>query len=410
MELDTMNVAVLNAGSGSQKLARFELGHEIPAEPMPPVWSAHINATAPGQPEGKLWVEIAAAGSHRRITVSKDLSFAEKVEHLLALLQAEAPPGRTLDAIAHRVVHGGSKYAAAVPVTAEVERDIEALAVFAPLHNPDNLAGIRIARRCLGEAVRSYAVFDTAFHQTLPAAAYVYPGPYQWLEQGIRRYGFHGSSFRWASERAAVLLGREGDPALKLVICHLGGGCSLAATIGGRSIDTTMGLTPLDGVAMCTRPGALDPGILLHLMKQGMAYDELETLLNKNSGLKGLSGLQGDTRIIRSHAEAGDEQARLALDVFVHRLSAGVGQMIAALGDRPDAIIFTDVIGEGEPGLRARVCAAFAHLGIVIDASKNAAAVPDSDVAAEDSAVRVLIIHCREEWQIATECFHCARG
>jgi len=403
-----MNIAVLNAGSGSQKLARYELGNGIPAEPMRPAWSAHVNTTAPDQPEGKLWVEITAAGEHRRVTISKDLLFPEKVEHLLALLQAGAPPGFSLGAIAHRIVHGGSKYAAAVPVTAEVEQDIEAMAAFAPLHNPDNLAGIRIARRFLGEAVRSYAVFDTAFHQTLPEAAYAYPGPYHWLGQGIRRYGFHGSSFRWASQRAAALLRREGDAGLKLIICHLGGGCSLAATVGGRSIDTTMGLTPLDGVAMCTRPGSLDPGILIHLLKGGMAVDELETLLNKNCGLKGLSGLPGDTRVICAHAEAGDERARLALDVFVHRLNAGVGQMIAALGDRPDAIIFTDVIGESEPTLRTRVCGAFAHLGVTIDPSKNAAATPDSDVATAGSAVRVLIIHCEEEWQIATECFHCA--
>lgn len=405
-----MNIAVLNAGSGSQKLVRFELGNDIPAEPTSPVWSAHVNATAPDQPEGELWIEIDAAGEHRRITISKDLSFAEKVEKLLALLQADAPIGFKLDAIAHRVVHGGSKYAAAMLVTAEVEQDIEALAAFAPLHNPDNLEGMRVSRRCLGEAVRSYAVFDTAFHQTLPAAAYAYPGPYEWLGQGIRRYGFHGSSFRWASQRAAALLGRAGDESLKLVICHLGGGCSLAATIGGRSIDTTMGLTPLDGVAMCTRPGSIDPGILLHLLKGGMAVDELGTLMNKNCGLKGLSGLPGDTRVIRAHAETGDEHARLALDVFAHRLTAGVGQMIAALGDRPDAIIFTDVIGESEPGLRAKVCGAFAHLGIMMDTSKNAEAAPDSDVATAGSAVRVLIIHCEEEWQIATECFQCARA
>ena len=306
---------------------------------------------------------------------------------------------------APRAAPGGPACAGAPRGDGHVEAAIERLAAFSPLHNRSNLEGVRVARGALGGDAPQFAVFDTAFHRTLSDAAATYAGPYAWREKKIRRYGFHGSSFRGANARAAQLLGRAtDDPELRLVLCHLGGGCSLCATVGGRSVDTTMGFTPLDGIAMCTRSGAVDPGILLYLLREGMSVDELEKTLNQESGLKGLSGLPGDTRVIVPEVERGNVRARLAFDVFVHRLRAGIGAMLAALGGkRPDALVFTDGIAEDEPAVRAAACAAFGFLGLELDAAKNAASPPDADVATAGSAVRVLIVKARENWQIARE-------
>jgi acetate kinase len=229
-------------------------------------------------------------------------------------------------------------------------------------------------------------------------------GPFEWLEKGIRRYGFHGTSFRWASGQAARLLKRENDPALRLIICHLGGGCSLAATVGGKSVDTTMGFTPMDGIAMCTRSGALDPGILLFLMRENLGVDKLEQTLDRESGLQGLSGLPGDTRILLPEADKGNHRAKLAMDVFVHRLQGGIGQMMASLGGRPDAIVFTDAIGEDEPAVRMRACEPFKFMGAAVDPEKNGASPLDSDISLPKAPVRVLIVKSREDWQIAKEC------
>ena len=267
-----------------------------------------------------------------------------------------------------------------------------------------NLAGIRVVRKVLGQGLPQIAVFDTAFHQTLPPAAFTYAGPREWLERGIRRYGFHGTSFRWASERAAQLLKRKDDRELRLILCHLGGGCSLCATVGGRSIDTTMGFTPLDGIAMSTRSGAVDPGILIYLLREGATADEIELTLNEESGLKGVSGLSGDTRILSPKAAQGDPHAKLALDVFLHRLRGGIGQMLAALGAPPHALVFTDAIAEDEPAIRAAACEPFAFLGLHLDAGRNAASSLDADLATEKSPVRILLIASREAWQIAREC------
>ncbi len=289
-------------------------------------------------------------------------------------------------------------------MTPLVVRRIHQLEAFAPLHNGHNLTGYRVAKRLLGTRTPQVAVFDTAFHRSLAPPAYTYAGPSAWLKRDIRRYGFHGTSFKWSSERAARLLGRAGDRSLKLVLCHLGGGCSLCATRGGRSVDTTMGFTPLDGIAMCTRSGAIDPGIVFYLLRSGQTVDEIEQLLNQESGLKGLSGLSGDTRLLTASRRARDPRAALAWDVFVHRLQAGIGQMIAALGAKPDALIFTDAISEDEPLIRAAACAPFGYLGLKLDAAKNRRSALDSDLSARGSAVRVLLVKSREAYQIAREC------
>jgi acetate kinase len=307
--------------------------------------------------------------------------------------------------VGHRVVHGGTEFDRAVVVDADVETVIQRLAAFAPLHNPVNLEGIQVARELLGSKIPQIAVFDTSFHRTLSEAASTYPGPFDWLQKGIRRYGFHGTSFRWASSQAARLMKREDDRALRLIICHLGGGCSLAATIGGKSVDTSMGFTPLDGIAMCTRSGALDPGILLFLMRENPDVNKLENTLDRESGLQGLSGLPGDTRILVPEASKGNQRAKLAMDVFMHRLQAGIGQMIASLDGRPDAIVFTDAIGEDEPLVRSRACEPFKFIGVEVDLEKNATSPLDADISLRNAPVRVLIVKSREDWQIARECY-----
>ena len=404
-----MNLLVLNSGSGSHKCSLFRIGNNFPVEPLEPVWKAVIMATAPGSTAQELSVTIECEGRKaERQTLPSSLSSMKRVEYLLKRLREDKSSilkdTSEIDMIGHRVVHGGTEYEKAVVVDADVESVIQRLSVFAPLHNPINLEGIQVAREILGSKIPQVAVFDTSFHRTLSKAASTYPGPFDWLKKGIRRYGFHGTSFRWASGQAARLLERESDPELRLIICHLGGGCSLAATIGGKSVDTTMGFTPLDGIAMCTRSGALDPGILLFLMRENPDIDKLQNTLDRESGLQGLSGLPGDTRILVPEAGKGNERAKLAMDVFIHRLQAGIGQMMASLDGRPDAIVFTDAIGEDEPLVRSRACEPFKFIGVEIDPEKNSTSPLDSDISRPKTPVRVLIVKSREDWQIAREC------
>jgi len=404
-----MNLLVLNSGSGSHKCSLFRTGETLPVQALEPVWKAVIMATDPGSTSQELSLTIEGEGLKKeRKTLPADLSSRKRVQYLLKRLQDEQASilkgTAGIDVVGHRVVHGGTEFDKAVLVDAHVESVIQRLAVFAPLHNPVNLEGIQAAREIFGSAIPQVAVFDSSFHRSLSEAAATYPGPYEWLKKEIRRYGFHGTSFRWASGRAARLLGRENDPELRLIICHLGGGCSLAATVGGKSVDTTMGFTPMDGIAMCTRSGALDPGILLYLMRQDSDVDALEKTLDRGSGLQGLSGLPGDTRILIPEASKGNLRAKLAMDVFLHRLQAGIGQMMASLNGRPDAIVFTDAIGEDEPLVRSRACEPFKFVGVEVDLEKNATSPMDTDISIAKSPVRVLIVKSREDWQIALEC------
>jgi acetate kinase len=301
-------------------------------------------------------------------------------------------------AVGHRIVHGGARFVEPVMIDANVVDEIDALAKLAPLHNAPGLVGIRVARAKLPD-VPQVACFDTAFHATMPDAARAYGGPYEWLEAGLRRYGFHGLSHEHATTRSAGLLGRSRDD-LRLVSCHLGGGCSIAAVSGGRSVDTTMGFTPLDGLVMATRSGSVDPGLLLHLLRQGTSVDELDDLLERRSGLSGLSGLGADLREVVAARDDGNERSRLAVDVFVHRLVTGIGAMIGALGGL-DAIVFTGGIGEHSAEIRARAAAAFAWLGADVDDYANAAASGDADVSTPEARVRVLVVTAREDLVIA---------
>lgn len=331
----------------------------------------------------------------------------ESVDDLVrSLIRGDTPALRSLDAIdivGHRIVHGGAALVDSVRVTADVRSTIERATEHAPEHNARALHALDDASRLLGARVPHVAVFDTAFHITLPPAAYTYAGPFEWLARGIRRFGFHGISHRYAAHRASHLLRRDVN-ALRVVTCHLGSGCSLAAVRNGRSVDTTMGFTPLDGVAMSRRSGAVDPGILIHLLRrEGHSAESLDRMLNHDSGLAGLSGTSGDMREVLAAIDSGNERARLALDVYVHRIGQAIAAMAASMNGL-DALVFTGGVGENAPGVRAAVCEGLAFLGIALDSATNARTVTDAVCSANDAKVAVLVVHAEENWAVAQEC------
>jgi acetate kinase len=305
--------------------------------------------------------------------------------------------------VGHRIVHGGPHYEEPVLITTEVKSAIASVSEFAPLHNGAELEGMAIVEELAG-SIPQVAVFDTGFHRQMPLAAAVYPGPYQWFESGIRRYGFHGINHQYCARRASQMLRRDLN-SLRLVTCHLGNGCSLAAIREGRSIDTTMGFTPLDGLMMGTRSGSVDPGILTYLIRQGrLRGQEIDDVLNRKSGLLGISGISGDMREIIEAVKRGRGRAKLAFDIFIHRLQAGIGAMAAVLGGI-DVLVFTAGLGENSPDVRAATCRNLEFLGLRLDAEANARLSPDEDLAALNSQARILVIRAQEEWAIAGECW-----
>ncbi len=317
------------------------------------------------------------------------------------LWQMTGSPGE-VDAVAHRVVHAGAEYRKTTWLTGDVRKGIAANAELAPAHNALALAGIGAMDALLKDPSRQLAVFDTGFHATLAPEAYVYPGPYEWLDQGIRRYGFHGISHAHASRRAAELLHRPLS-SLRLITCHLGNGCSLAAIRNGQSIDTTMGFTPADGLMMGSRCGSIDPGIVVRLLRHGaVSADRLDQIINRESGLNGISGVSGDMREILAAIDTGNERAKLAFDIYAHRLCRETGAMLAVLGGI-DALVFTGGVGENCPPLREQVCRQFSFAGLVLDAEKNARAIPDVDIAQPNSSVRVLVVRANEELEMARQ-------
>ena len=275
--------------------------------------------------------------------------------------------------VGHRIVHGGKEYREATLLTPEVRAAIARQVEFAPAHNRFELEAIAAVDKVLGAGTRQVAVFDTGFHATLPPAAYVYPGPYEWLDQGIRRFGFHGINHRYASRRAAQIIGREPE-SLRMIVLHLGNGASLAAVRGGKSIDTTMGFTPLEGLMMGTRSGSVDPGIVLYLLRHGgHTAEQLDRVLNQESGLLGLSGISGDMREILAAMAAGNSRAQLAFDVYAHRLTREAGAMAAVLGG-VDALVFTGGVGENTPLLREALSKQLAFLGLRLIRKERGAA------------------------------------
>ena len=320
----------------------------------------------------------------------------------MRLILESIPDPSKIVVVGHRVVHGGSVFAQATLITADVEAKIGALSSLAPLHNPPNLEGIRAARAALPD-IAHVAVFDTAFHQTLAPEAYAYAIDAEIATRySVRRYGFHGTSHRFVAEEAAHFLDRP-LVELKLIIFHLGNGASVCAVDGGRSVETSMGMTPLEGLVMGTRSGDLDPGALFHLHREsGMGVDELDDLLNRRSGLLGLAG-RGDMRDVLAAVRAGDAAARLALDVYVHRLRHYLGAYIALLGG-VDAIVFTAGVGENSAVVRAKALARLQALGIRLDASLNDSSDRGARrISAEDSAISVLVVPTNEELEIARQ-------
>ncbi|MFL5327580.1 MAG: acetate/propionate family kinase [Gemmataceae bacterium] len=375
-----MSILLLNAGSSSLKAMLAEDdGRAL----------AHAHA------------DWAGAQTNYRMTLEDEKPRAETVSwkgHAKAvewLLTDLSTQRFSMRAVGHRVVHGGS-FTEAVRITPLVSAQIAALAELAPLHNPPSLEALAAAQRVLPDA-KHVAVFDTAFHSTLPPEAYTYPVPAKWTQEwGIRRYGFHGLSHAYCAGRAAEMLGRPlGE--LRLVICHLGHGCSAAAVMHGKSIDTTMGFTPLDGLMMATRSGAIDPSIVTFVQQRhGLTAREVDHALNHGSGLQGVSGVSADMREVLAAAKAGRATAQLAIGIYTHRIRQAVGALTVTMGGI-DALVFTGGVGEHSPEIREQVCVGLECIGLKLDRAANTENHSDSDVAATGSRSRILMIATNEE-------------
>jgi acetate kinase len=307
-----------------------------------------------------------------------------------------------VNAVGHRVVHGGEFFSSSVLITPDVKKAIEACSSLAPLHNPPNLIGIASCEELM-PGKPQVAVFDTAFHQTMPTKAFLYAIPYELYEKHkIRKYGFHGTSHKFVAQRAAALLNKPLDN-LKIITCHLGNGASVCAIENGKSVDTSMGLTPLEGLVMGTRSGNLDPAIVSFLAeKEGITVDEVVNTLNKKSGVLGVSGVSSDFRDIGDAVEKGNERAQYALDLFHYRVAKTVGEYAAAMNG-VDAVVFTAGLGENSPESRAAICAYFGYLGIQVDDQKNKVRGVETDFATSDSKARALLIPTNEELMIARD-------
>ncbi len=385
-------VLVINAGSSSLKyqLVRADTGQSLATGLIERI--GLDDGSARHTVDGTDHVTEQEVRDHAAAFELLTVQFAEHGPDL-----RETAPG----AVGHRVVHGGAKFASTVRIDDEVLETLRRLVPLAPLHNPGNIAGIEVALETFPD-LPQVAVFDTAFHQTMPAAAFTYAVPLAWRQTlNIRRYGFHGTSHAYVSRRTAELLGRPLEET-NVVVLHLGNGASSCAVEGGRSVDTSMGLTPLEGLVMGTRPGDLDPGLPAHLSRvSGLTLPEFDHALNKESGLKGLAG-DSDFRAIEQRRADGDEEATLAFDVVVQQLVRHLGSSALVLG-RLDAVAFTAGIGENSTELRAAVLQRAGLLGIELDADANATARGETRISTTDSAVAAFVVPTNEEWEIARE-------
>ncbi|HTX19943.1 MAG TPA: acetate kinase [Bacteroidota bacterium] len=391
-----MNILVLNCGSSSVKYQLIDVKTR--------------QALAKGIVDrigmsGAVLTNLRADGDEIKIT-GEILDHTAAIEFILAVLLSKNHGVLTdkgqISAVGHRVVHGGEAFSASVLITDDVIKRIRDNIDIAPLHNPHNLRGISACHVHLPD-VPQVAVFDTAFHQKMPPYAYLYGIPYSLYSQHkIRRYGFHGTSHKFVAQRTAELM--KTDVAnLKLITCHLGNGCSMAAVDKGVSIDTSMGLTPLEGLLMGTRSGDIDPYIILHIMsKEGLNYSEANTLLNKHSGLIGISGVSSDMREIIAEMKNGNKRAQHAFDVFTYRIKKYIGSYMAAMGGA-DAIVFTGGIGENSQDVRKACCENLDFLGIRLDEERNASAEKEKPIHAEGSRVRLYVVPTNEELMIAQD-------
>ena len=393
-----MFVLVINSGSSSVKYRLYDIASG----------SAVTHGVAARIGEVGSYLEIQGTDSGTRRTQQVVATHAQALELILAALVRPAPGAplaslAEIGAVGHRAVHGGDAFVESVQITDDVIVEMERCVPLAPLHNPPNLMGMREARRLL-PGVPQVAVFDTAFHQSMPPEAYTYALPGRWRrEHHLRRYGFHGTSYRYVCGRAGAMLARPLSE-LRMVVCHLGNGCSMVAVKHGRAVDTSMGFTPMEGLVMGTRSGDVDPGIVLHLTRGlQMTAAEVDHLLNQESGLLGLSEVSNDMRVITERAEAGDEGCRLALDVFTYRARKYVGAYAAAMGGI-DTLVFTGGIGENSATVRHMVCTRLAFLGIALDDTANRSACGvEADISGPGASVRVLVVPTDEERMIAMD-------
>lgn len=417
-----MKTLVVNVGSTSIKYDLFEMDTETAL--------AGGSVERVGTPEALHRWTVGAVTGETKIAALTVRAGLDEVLRQLTAGGANSPPGNgggasssatgiladasELRAVGHRVVHGGEKLVSPRVIDDAVKDTIRACAQFAPIHNPANLAGIEAAQAALPGAVH-VAVFDTAFHGELSPHAFMYALPYElYLERGIRRYGFHGPSHQFMALSAAEFLKTDASR-LKLITCHLGGGASVCAIDGGRSVDTSMGMTPLEGLMMSTRSGDVDPALAVILGRQGMKPDAIDEMLNRRSGLLGVSGVSGDYRDVERAAAAGNDRAKLAIEVFVHRVKKYVGAYAAVLGGA-DAIVFTGGIGENSAALRAAVCDGLVYMGVMLDPERNAACNAKAsgghvvDIASPRAPTRVLVVATDEERMIARETVRAIAG
>lgn len=404
-----MKILVLNSGSSSIKFQVIETNSEA-------IKSNSDRAIAKGAferigtDEATLHLAVPPAAPQSR--TEEVLDHQAALTRIIAALKESKVIADTsqIQAVGHRVVHGGERFSRSVVIDAEVEKDIEQCAELAPLHNPHNLQGYRVARKVMPQ-VPQVAVFDTALFQTLPAKAYIYGLPYSYYRRyKIRRYGFHGTSHRYVAYRYRQLLGKsEGE--VNLITVHLGNGCSIAAIEKGKAVDTSMGFTPLEGLVMGSRSGDLDPAVIPYLMsKDELTLHDVSTLLNKFSGLYGISGRSSDMRDLLDAAEKGDEQAGLAIDAFCYRIKKYIGAYTATLG-HVDGLAFTAGIGENAPLVREKACEGLAPLGFELDPARNRdCAGKEGEVSTDSSRVRIMVIPTDEELLIARDTFSAVRG
>jgi acetate kinase len=400
-----MKVLVLNCGSSSLKFQLIETDEAMAREGRDRTLAKGLVEDAGGtailhyEAEGKKPLRDAIGAFQHRTAVEKALAVMTDPG------TGVIPHKDEIGAVGHRVVHGGERFHASVLIDDQVIEGIEANIALAPLHNPANLQGYHAAKAVLPDAP-AVAVFDTAFHHTLPEAAYLYALPYSLYQRfGVRRFGFHGTSHRFVSGRLAALLGRDpGDPGLRLITCHLGNGASVCALRAGKSVDTSMGFTPLEGLVMGTRCGDLDPAALLFVMgREELGAAEASALMNKHSGLLGLSGLSHDMRELLEAEAKGNERARLAIDVFCYRLRKYIGSYVAALGG-VDAIAFAGGIGENAPAVRERTMRGLEALGLKLDPARNGEAQgKEAEISPEGAGARVFVVPTNEELMIARD-------
>ena len=400
-----MNILVINAGSSSLK---YQLLNPETGALLAKGLCERIGI------DGKFTYKPQVEG--KKVLDAIDVAMPTHSEAIQAVLDAlvDAENGvigsmKEIDAVGHRVVHGGEAFNKSVLITDEVMKALEDCIPLAPLHNPANLTGIRACQQVM-PGVPMVAVFDTAFHQTMPAKAYMYALPYEYYENDkVRRYGFHGTSHKYVAGRAAAMLGKKPEE-LKLISCHLGNGSSVTAIDGGKSVDTSMGFTPLAGLPMGTRAGDLDAGILQYVMnKYNLSIDEMLNVLNKKSGVEGLSCVSSDFRDLENAAAQGNEKAALAQEKFAYEVKKFVGAYAAAMGG-VDAIIFTAGVGENDKAIRAMVCEGLEYMGVKLDAEANGVRGKETVISAADSKVKVLLIPTNEELMIAMDTASIVKG